>query len=363
MRRASRRCSRSSTRSPRSRTRRRSRTALGGTIRADVDVLNATNFHTANIFGLWIAQDLDDPTRYAPFLLQGGLGMPDRDYYARSVAEDGRDPHEVSRARRSRCWSSRRSPTPTAKAKRIVALETKIAKAHASRVDSEDVHKGDNHWKRADLDDQGAGPRLDDVLRGGRPRRGERLRRSGSRSATTGIAALVGERADRRVEGLPHVPRDRSRRARVHAEGVRRRELRVLRRRAVRRAEAAAIAGSAPSTSTSGALGMAVGKLYVEKYFPPADEGARGSDGQGADRRDRRAHRSPRLDVAGDEGEGEGEARVAQGRRRLSRQVARLQRRSRSSRGDALGNAQRAEQFDYSATSPSSASRSIAASG
>ena len=55
--------------------------ALGATLRADVDVLNNTNLETENLFGLWVAQDLDDPTHYAPFLLQGGLGMPDRDYY------------------------------------------------------------------------------------------------------------------------------------------------------------------------------------------------------------------------------------------------------------------------------------------
>jgi predicted metalloendopeptidase len=54
---------------------------LGTTLRADVDALNATNFTTDNLFGLWIAQDLDQPTRYVPFLLQGGLDMPERTYY------------------------------------------------------------------------------------------------------------------------------------------------------------------------------------------------------------------------------------------------------------------------------------------
>src|SRR5450432_2193863 len=55
--------------------------ALGETLRTDVDVLNNTNDDTDNLFGLWVAQDLDDPSRYAPFLLQGGLVLPDRDYY------------------------------------------------------------------------------------------------------------------------------------------------------------------------------------------------------------------------------------------------------------------------------------------
>jgi len=54
---------------------------LGRTLRADVDALNNTQFHTDNLFGLWVAQDLDDPSRYAAFLLQGGLSMPDRDFY------------------------------------------------------------------------------------------------------------------------------------------------------------------------------------------------------------------------------------------------------------------------------------------
>src|SRR5207244_2431639 len=55
--------------------------ALGDTLRADVDILNNTNLHTPNLLGLWVAADLDDPTHYIPFLVQGGLGMPDRDYY------------------------------------------------------------------------------------------------------------------------------------------------------------------------------------------------------------------------------------------------------------------------------------------
>lgn len=59
--------------------------ALGETVRADVDALNNTNFFTENIFGLWVAQGFDDPTHYNAYLLQGGLGMPDRAYY---VTED-----------------------------------------------------------------------------------------------------------------------------------------------------------------------------------------------------------------------------------------------------------------------------------
>ena len=55
--------------------------ALGETLRADVDALNNTNFHTANLFGLWVAPGFVDSEHYTAYLLQGGLEMPDREYY------------------------------------------------------------------------------------------------------------------------------------------------------------------------------------------------------------------------------------------------------------------------------------------
>ena len=38
--------------------------ALGASMRADVDALNNTNFHTHNLFGLWTAPDFNDSTHY-----------------------------------------------------------------------------------------------------------------------------------------------------------------------------------------------------------------------------------------------------------------------------------------------------------
>jgi len=130
--------------------------ALGGTLRADVDVLNNTNLHTANLFGLWVAQDLDDPGRYSPFLLQGGLGMPDRDYYL-----DASPRMAEIRARYQAHIASVLKlagiPDGDAKAAGILALERRIAEAHASRVDSEDVLKGNNHWSRQDFTSRAPG--------------------------------------------------------------------------------------------------------------------------------------------------------------------------------------------------------------
>src|SRR6202023_1990683 len=55
--------------------------ALGESLRADVDPLNNTNFHTDNLFGLWVAPGFSDSAHYTPYLLQGGLELPNRDYY------------------------------------------------------------------------------------------------------------------------------------------------------------------------------------------------------------------------------------------------------------------------------------------
>jgi putative endopeptidase len=121
---------------------------LGRELRADVDAMNATHFHTTNLFGLWVEQDLNDPHRYAPYLLQGGLGLPDRDYYLVD------NPHmaEVRAAYKAhlvRVLSLMGVKDAEAQAGRIYDLETRIARVHATRADSEDVKKADNPWTRA----------------------------------------------------------------------------------------------------------------------------------------------------------------------------------------------------------------------
>jgi putative endopeptidase len=124
--------------------------ALGATLRADVDVLNATNLHTENLFGLWVAQDLSDPKRYAPFVLQGGLVMPDRDYYLNPSQKmaDIRTQYQAHIAAVLRLAHLTNAPE---RAARIFALERGIAQVHWSRADSEQVSKGNNHWKAADF--------------------------------------------------------------------------------------------------------------------------------------------------------------------------------------------------------------------
>ncbi len=120
--------------------------AIGQTLRADVDLLNATNYYTDRLFGLWVSQHLDKPTEYAPYLVQGGLGLPDRDFYL----EGGRyaELRTQYQAHIAKVLGLAGIADPEARAARIVALETEIARSHATQLDTNDVKKGANYWTR-----------------------------------------------------------------------------------------------------------------------------------------------------------------------------------------------------------------------
>ncbi len=124
--------------------------ALGLTLRADVDALNFTNFHTDNIFGLWVAPSFNDPDHYAPYLLQGGIELPDRDYYLSDTdnIKAIRAKYQTNIAAMFRLAGL---SDPDTRATRVLALETAIAKVQISLADSEDIHKANNPWHPADF--------------------------------------------------------------------------------------------------------------------------------------------------------------------------------------------------------------------
>ena len=124
--------------------------ALGASVRADVDPLNATNFYTENLFGIWIAQGLTDPNHYIPYILQGGLGMPDRAFYL----EDSQRMSQLRTAYQAHIAAMMKLAgysEPETRAARVFELERKIAQAHASREDSADIQKANNTWTMRDF--------------------------------------------------------------------------------------------------------------------------------------------------------------------------------------------------------------------
>jgi putative endopeptidase len=128
--------------------------ALGHTLRADVDALNNTNFHTPNLFGVWVAAGFNDPDHYTPYFMQGGLQLPDRAYYLTDSPrmKDIRDKY-VQHIAAMLKLAGDESPTKdfAARAQAILALETAIAQTHISLAEDEDIKKANNPWQMADF--------------------------------------------------------------------------------------------------------------------------------------------------------------------------------------------------------------------
>jgi putative endopeptidase len=237
---------------------------MGGRLRADVDALNSTNFYTDHVFGLWAAPDFSNPDHYVAYLLQGGLGMPDRDNYRNT------DPEAVKlqasyRSHVAAVLKLAKVSGAADRAERIYELERKIADAHVSRTDSVDVHKANNPWPLAEFSTRAPG--LDwGAYFGAAGLSGQPMIMVWHPSAARGIAALVGSEPldvwkdyltfraiDRASPLLPRAFAEES--FRFYGKAL----TGALKQRDRWKRAAAA---------TSGALGDAVGKLYVERYFP-----------------------------------------------------------------------------------------------
>jgi putative endopeptidase len=237
---------------------------LGSQLRADVDALNSTNFYTDHVFGLWAAPDFSSPDHYVAYLLQGGLGMPDRDNYRNS------DPEAVQlqaayRAHIAAVLTLARVAGASEQASRIYELERKIADTHVSRTDSVDVHKANNPWPAAEFSTRAPGldwaAYFEAASLSSQP-----MIMVWHPSAARGIAALAGsEPLDAWKEYLSFRAYDRAS---------------VLLPRAFAEEHfkfyGTTLTGAPKQrdrwklalAATNGALGDAVGKLYVDRYFP-----------------------------------------------------------------------------------------------
>ena len=123
--------------------------AIGATIRADTDPINATKFDTENLFGLFVTQDLNRPTVTVPYLMQGGLGLPDRDYYLSAKPETVELRAAYGRYV-AQIMGLAGFANPEVRAASIVALETRIAQAHFGIEQSQDAHNVQS-WRRVDF--------------------------------------------------------------------------------------------------------------------------------------------------------------------------------------------------------------------
>ncbi len=332
--------------------------AIGGTIRADVDPLNATNFQTEHLFGVWIAQGLKDPSRNMPYLLQGGLGLPDRDYYVSSSPKMAAL-RKAYTAHVATVLGLMGVANAGARAAAIVDLETRMAKVHATRVQSADVALP-QVWTREAL--PAKAPGLDwPVLLEAAGLQGAPAFTVWHPAAVTGLAALVGSApidawkdwlafhtVNARTGVLPKAFADDG----FAFYGKTLNGTPEQRPRWQRGVDA-----------TSNALGEVVGQPLRRAAFPARRQGQGAGDGRRHHQGVRPPHRRAGVDDAGDEGQSQGQGGHALRRRRLPGQVDRLRVAADRSRTTPSATCCAPSCSSTGASSPSSGSRSIARNG
>lgn len=120
--------------------------------------LHASGGNGEVLFAYTSLQDFDDSERVIGTLFSGGLGLPDRDYYLSDTAKmkEARQRYQSHIARMLQLlgesrWRAR------AQARRILAIETSLAKATLTRVEQRDATKLNHPMDPAELARQAPG--------------------------------------------------------------------------------------------------------------------------------------------------------------------------------------------------------------
>ena len=240
---------------------------LGATLNTETDGLTSNGDH---IFGVWVNQSFTDSERYVFHLMQGGLGLPDRDDYL-----DSSPKMAVLRAQYQSHIAAMLKLVGIAdsesKAASVLSLEIRIAQSHAPDSDAADVFKQNNPWKRAEFAVKAPGMDWDAYFKAaGVETQPEFL--VWQPSAVTGTSSLVGsEDIDLWKDYLRfHVIEQY---AKVLPKAV--------------AGEQFAFYGTILSgqqqppdrsheaiEATNAAVGQLVGQLYTKRYFPPEAKAA-----------------------------------------------------------------------------------------
>ncbi|MDQ8029305.1 MAG: M13-type metalloendopeptidase [Brevundimonas sp.] len=131
-------------------------------LRADLDAVRAADTREkmaalmgrsqggfgASLFGVYVAEDLKDPDQHSAYIVQSGLGLPDRDYYLEESFAPQRAAYltYVTRALTLAGWAN-----PEQAAADLIAFETRIAEQHWTQVQSRDIEKSYAPTTLADL--------------------------------------------------------------------------------------------------------------------------------------------------------------------------------------------------------------------
>jgi putative endopeptidase len=126
---------------------------LGEGLRADVDPLNWGVYDSSHLFGLSVEIGNHGEPDYVAYLLQGGLGLPDRESYlgAEPALQALRGRYETYIGRLLTLSEAASGTETASRAAAVLALETSIARSHAARKESANDRNADHLWTRADF--------------------------------------------------------------------------------------------------------------------------------------------------------------------------------------------------------------------
>ena len=123
---------------------------LGSTMYTDVDPLNFGVYTSSSVLGLSVEHGIHGEKTYGAFLVQGGLGLGDRDQYlsqdSGAVTQRTRYQQYVARML-TLAGFDHADPRATS----VLALETAIAETQATLKASAVDRNADNQWSRADF--------------------------------------------------------------------------------------------------------------------------------------------------------------------------------------------------------------------
>lgn len=220
------------------------------------------------LFPFYINQDAKSPERYVPIFLQGGLGMPDRDYYLSKDAKlaDARAKY-VPHIARMLVLSGVPETRATQAARNILDFETKLARVHWTRVESRDDDKTYNKWTRADFERRAPGFDWNAYLTAaGLSSQNEFI--VSQPSAFTGMAKVIASTPLQTLKdwAVLHTARD--------AAGVLPKAFTEERfdfsNRTLQGTPEIEPRWKRGVNAVNGLIGEAVGELYVARHFPPA---------------------------------------------------------------------------------------------
>jgi putative endopeptidase len=223
----------------------------------------ATRRGAVSPIGAGVGQDLRNPDEMRAGLAQAGLSLPDRDYY---VAPQWQAVREAHVAHVARMFALAGLDAPEERARRVQALEAKIAGAHWTREESRQAERRYNPLPVARFAE--AYPGMDwDAFLAATGFSGEAIVNVAQPSAVRGIAALVGsepleswrdylsyQELRRAAPALPKAFRD-------EAFAFYEKTLSGTPEQEARWKQATSLA--------SAALGEAIGEIYVARHFPP----------------------------------------------------------------------------------------------